>query len=85
MLADSTVVFTRRQLQVVELIAQGRSNKEIAALLGISARTARAHCDILRAKLDAGRREIPHAYRSLTGLDPFAAAFPLEPAETPAC
>jgi non-specific serine/threonine protein kinase len=70
---DSTITFTRRQLQVVELIAEGRSNREIAAELGISPRTVRAHCDVLRAKLTARRREIPLAYRCLTGSDPFAA------------
>jgi len=71
---ESTVTFTRRQLQVVELIAEGRSNQEIAAELGISPRTVRAHCDVLRAKLAARRREIPLAYRCLTGSDPFGAA-----------
>ncbi len=71
---DSRVSFTRRQLQVVELIAEGRSNREIAAELGISPRTVRAHCDVLRAKLAARRREIPLAYRCLTGADPFGAA-----------
>jgi len=68
------MTFTQRQLQIVELIAAGRSNAEIALLLGISSRTVRAHCDTVRAKLAASRREIPHAYRTLTGMDPFAAA-----------
>jgi DNA-binding CsgD family transcriptional regulator len=71
---ESQVTFTPRQRQVVELIAQGRSNEEIGAVLGISARTARAHCDILREKLAVRRREIPLAYRRRTGLDPFAAS-----------
>jgi DNA-binding CsgD family transcriptional regulator len=66
--------FTPRQLQIVALIAAGRSNEEIAADLGISARTVRAHCDILRAKLAVRRRGIPSAYREVTGLDPFTAA-----------
>jgi DNA-binding CsgD family transcriptional regulator len=70
---DEPVRFTPRQRQVVELIAAGRSNEEIGALLGISARTARAHCDILREKLAVRRREIPLAYRRHTGRDPFAA------------
>jgi DNA-binding NarL/FixJ family response regulator len=39
---------TSRQKQVVELIAQGLSNDEVGLELGISPRTAKAHCDVLR-------------------------------------
>jgi DNA-binding CsgD family transcriptional regulator len=41
---------TARQREVVELIAAGCSNEEIAERLGISPRTAKAHSDILRQK-----------------------------------
>jgi len=61
---------TPRQLQVLARIAQGLSNEEIGASLGISARTVRAHSDILRTKLGVSRRRLPFAYRSLTGRDP---------------
>jgi ATP/maltotriose-dependent transcriptional regulator MalT len=62
---------TERQRQVVGLIARGCSNDEVAAHLGISARTAKAHCDVLRQKLGVPRRrQIPAAFRSLTGQDP---------------
>ena len=64
---------TRRQQQIVELIAAGFSNEEVGLRLGISPRTAKAHSDILRRKLGGPRRrQIPIAYRSLTGLDPLA-------------
>jgi ATP/maltotriose-dependent transcriptional regulator MalT len=64
---------TQRQREVVELIAAGCSNEEVGQRLGISPRTAKAHCDILRQKLGvARRRQIPVAYRSLTGRDPLA-------------
>jgi ATP/maltotriose-dependent transcriptional regulator MalT len=64
---------TERQRQVVELIAAGCSNDEIGERLGISPRTAKAHCDILRQKLGvARRRQIPVAYRLLTGIDPLS-------------
>jgi DNA-binding CsgD family transcriptional regulator len=63
--------FTDRQRQVVELIAAGCSNDEIGRRLGISPRTAKAHCDVLRQKLSVRkRRQIPAAYRLLTGEDP---------------
>jgi ATP/maltotriose-dependent transcriptional regulator MalT len=64
---------TDRQRQVVELIASGCSNEEIGERLGISPRTAKAHCDVLRQKLGvARRRQIPVAYRLLTGDDPLS-------------
>jgi LuxR family maltose regulon positive regulatory protein len=64
---------TDRQRQVVELIAAGCSNEEVGRRLGISARTAKAHADVLRRKLGvARRRQIPAAYRALTGEDPLA-------------
>jgi ATP/maltotriose-dependent transcriptional regulator MalT len=64
---------TERQRQVVELIAAGCSNEEIGERLGISPRTAKAHCDVLRQKLGvAKRRQIPVAYRLLTGDDPLS-------------
>ncbi len=64
---------TERQRQVVELIALGCSNEEVGERLGISARTAKAHCDVLRQKLGVPRRrQIPAAFRTLTGEDPLA-------------
>jgi ATP/maltotriose-dependent transcriptional regulator MalT len=64
---------TERQHQVVVLIALGCSNEEVGERLGISARTAKAHCDVLRQKLGVPRRrQIPAAFRTLTGEDPLA-------------
>jgi ATP/maltotriose-dependent transcriptional regulator MalT len=73
MSALSNPKVTDRQKQVVELIAAGCSNEEIGERLGISPRTAKAHCDVLRQKLGvARRRQIPVAYRLLTGDDPLS-------------
>ena len=64
---------TRRQRQVVQLIAAGMSNDELGHELGISPRTAKAHSDALRQRLGVPhRRQIPFAYRALTGEDPLA-------------
>jgi ATP/maltotriose-dependent transcriptional regulator MalT len=72
-LNDQQISLTHRQLQVVALIAAGCSNDEVGARLGISPRTAKAHCDVLRQKLGVPRRrQIPAAYRALTGDDPLA-------------
>jgi ATP/maltotriose-dependent transcriptional regulator MalT len=70
-LTEPRAGITDRQRQVVELIAQGCSNDEVGSRLGISPRTAKAHCDVLRQKLGVRRRrQIPLAYRALTGHDP---------------
>jgi DNA-binding CsgD family transcriptional regulator len=72
-LQQSPPVLTPRQKQVVELIAAGCSNEEVGERLGISPRTAKAHCDVLRQKLGVPRRrQIPRAYRELTGDDPLS-------------
>ena len=71
----TTITLTERQRQVVQLIAQGYSNVEIAERLGISPRTVKAHSDALRTKLHVSRRRhIPAAFRDLTGEDPHALA-----------
>ncbi len=68
---------TARQREVVALIAAGCSNNEVGARLGISPRTAKAHCDVLRQKLGVRRRrQIPVAFRLLTGEDPLAVGAP---------
>jgi ATP/maltotriose-dependent transcriptional regulator MalT len=72
-LSGRELKITQRQREVVELIAAGLSNDEIGERLGISPRTAKAHCDVLRQKLGVSRRrQIPVAYRVLTGDDPLS-------------
>ena len=76
------LLITDRQRQVIELIAQGLSNEELSVELGISPRTAKAHCDALRQKLGVPRRrQIPLAYRLLTGEDPLARSLELAKAD----
>jgi DNA-binding NarL/FixJ family response regulator len=68
--AQRALELTTRQREVLVLLAKGHTAKEIGAELGISARTARAHLDVLRQKIGATRvRELPARYRELTGLD----------------
>lgn len=43
---------TRRERQVLQLVAEGRTTKEIGAQLGVSAKTAESHRVALMAKLD---------------------------------
>jgi DNA-binding NarL/FixJ family response regulator len=47
---------TDREVQVLGLLARGKSNKEIAAALSISERTAKFHVSSILGKLGAGNR-----------------------------
>ena len=69
---ERRTAITERQ-QVVALIAAGCTNDQVGQRLGISPRTAKAHSDVLRAKLGVSRRRyIPGAFRALTGVDPLS-------------
>ena len=63
--ADRDVALTPRELEVLTLLAEGKSNKEIARRLGISVHTAKFHVSALIDKLDAvGRTDVvSHAAR----------------------
>jgi DNA-binding CsgD family transcriptional regulator len=64
-LADGDVLLTPRELEVLNLLAEGKSNKAIARRLGISVHTAKFHVGALIDKLDAvGRTDaVAHAAR----------------------
>jgi DNA-binding NarL/FixJ family response regulator len=54
--ADEYERLTDREKQVLKLVAEGRSNKEVAALLGISVKTAMSHREHVMEKLRAHDR-----------------------------
>ena len=45
-------VLTSREREVVQLLAEGKSTKEVAAVLGLSVKTAETHRSNLMRKLD---------------------------------
>ena len=47
---------TTREREVLELIAQGKSNREIGAALFITESTVKTHVNSILAKLDAADR-----------------------------
>jgi DNA-binding CsgD family transcriptional regulator len=47
---------SKRECEILELLAAGHANKEIARLLGISPNTVKTHVASLFAKLDSTRR-----------------------------
>ena len=63
--ADQDTALTPREREVLALLAEGASNKEIARRLGISVHTAKFHVGSVIDKLDAtGRTDaVAHAAR----------------------
>jgi DNA-binding NarL/FixJ family response regulator len=54
--ADPYDTLTDREKQVLKLVAEGRSNKEVAELLGISVKTAMSHREHVMEKLGVHNR-----------------------------
>ena len=52
----SAVALSSREVNVLNLVARGLSNKQIATKLGISDKTVRNHLSRIFRKLDAGNR-----------------------------
>jgi DNA-binding NarL/FixJ family response regulator len=50
----SPVALTNREREVIQLLAEGKSNKEVAGRLGISTRTAEGHRAEIMKKLQLG-------------------------------
>jgi DNA-binding NarL/FixJ family response regulator len=59
---------TAREAEVLRLLAGGRSNRAIAAALGLSVRTAERHVANVYAKLGAHSRAAAAAYAVRHGL-----------------
>jgi len=53
---DPYEMLTDREKQVLKLVAEGRANKEIADLLGVTVKTAMSHREHLMQKLDLHSR-----------------------------
>jgi DNA-binding NarL/FixJ family response regulator len=60
MLSLDAIKITRRDRQVLHLLAQGCSNKDIATELNISPRTVKQHLRtlFLRAEIRSGRKRV---------------------------
>lgn len=53
---DKTKELTRREIEVLKMIAAGSSNKEIASVLNISERTVKNHISNIFKKIDVSDR-----------------------------
>ncbi|MEM9837810.1 MAG: response regulator transcription factor [Pseudomonadota bacterium] len=56
--ASDALGLSERERRVLELIADGQSNKEIARTLGISPNTVKTHLSRLFSKLDVSKRTL---------------------------
>ncbi len=54
--AIASLELTPRECEILDLLASGQSNKELARALGISPNTVKSHVASLFAKLDVDRR-----------------------------
>jgi DNA-binding NarL/FixJ family response regulator len=63
-------VFTPREVEVLALMAQGRTNRQIGAELYISDKTASVHVSNILGKLGAGGRTEAVAIAAARGLLP---------------
>jgi HD-GYP domain-containing protein (c-di-GMP phosphodiesterase class II) len=70
---------TAREVEVLRLVAQGRSNREIAAELFIAEKTARNHIERVYAKLGVNNR----TQATLAAIDRGLAGFPVDAAAGP--
>lgn len=66
--ADPGAPLTPRELEVLPLLAEGLSNKQIAAQLGIAERTAKFHVESILGKLPAATRAEAVAVAARRGL-----------------
>jgi ATP/maltotriose-dependent transcriptional regulator MalT len=70
--APAILGLTAREIEVLRLVAAGRSNRDIAAELFISAKTASVHVSNILAKLNAASRTEAAAIAHRAGLTPTA-------------
>ncbi len=77
--ADALKSLTRREMEVLRLVAEGLSNEEIAALTFISERTVKAHVTNILTKLKVNNRVKAALALIRSGLPPAAPSAPRPP------
>jgi len=68
--ADNTIALTRREQEVLSLVAEGKTDQEIAAALHISIHTVKTHMRNILSKLQVSHRHEAALYAMREGLIP---------------
>ena len=76
---DNPQALTQRETEVLKLVAQGKSNKEIALELQIGDKTVHSHVSNILSKLGLNSRTQAALYAIRTGLVPLTTLTPTEP------
>jgi DNA-binding NarL/FixJ family response regulator len=77
---DGHTVLSRRETEVLILVARGLANKEIARELGVTLSTTKAHVTAILSKLRLSSRTYAALYAARTGLVALE-HFGIEPAD----
>ena len=75
---------TRRELEILCLVAEGHSNSQLAAMLWVTEQTVKFHLSNIYRKLDVANRTEASRWAQLNGLLPALGAQELKEAVTAA-
>jgi DNA-binding CsgD family transcriptional regulator len=65
---------TRRELEILQLVAEGHSNSQLAKMLWVTEQTVKFHLSNIYRKLDVANRTEASRWAQLHGLLPAASA-----------
>jgi DNA-binding NarL/FixJ family response regulator len=75
--ADESVELTRREREILALVAEGHSNRELARMLWVTEQTVKFHLSNIYRKLDVANRTEASRWAHRNGLVSAATAVPL--------
>ncbi len=67
---DDSVILTRRELEILRLVAEGRSNAQLAKMLWVTEQTVKFHLSNVFRKLQVSNRTEASRWAQLRGLLP---------------
>ena len=69
---ESTADLTRREVEILRLVAEGHSNAQLARMLWVTEQTVKFHLSNVYRKLDVSNRTEASRWAQLNGLLPMA-------------
>ncbi len=83
-LEEDTSMLTRRELEILQLVGEGRSNAQVGRMLWVTEQTVKFHLSNIYRKLDVANRTEASRWAQVRNLLPSPAATPDAPALTAA-